>query len=99
MPKRHLEAATPEARARARRKLGTLKQLTVQPVTRKCYDQSLQDVFAYLKEQKLVLPHTSRDLDLVLSDYVEHLWATAAGRSSESNVIAALQDSQPHLKR
>ena len=94
MPKRHLEAATPEARARARRKLGTL-----QPVTRKCYDQSLQDVFAYLKEQKLVLPHTSRDLDLVLSDYVEHLWATAAGRSSGSNVIAALQDSQPHLKR
>ena len=98
MPKRHLEAATPDARARARQKLGTLKQLTVQPVTRKRYDHSLKDFFKYLKQIGQVLPHTARALDSVVSDYVEHLWATGEGRSSGSNVLAALQDSQPHLK-
>ena len=33
-----------------------------------------------------------------MSDYIEHLWATGAGRSTGSNVIAALQDCQPYLK-
>ena len=76
MPKRHLEGATPEARAKARQRLGTLKQLTVQPVTRIRYDQALQDFFRYLKEIGQILP----------------------GRSTGSNVLAALQDAQPHSK-
>ena len=98
MPKRHLEAPTPKARASARQKLGTLKQLTVQPVTRKRYDESLQTFFKYLKEHNQVLPTTARDLDTVVSDYLEHLWAAGAGRTEGSNILASLQDSQPHLK-
>lgn len=98
MPKRHLEGATPEARAKARQRLGTLKQLTVQPVTRIRYDQVLQDFFRYLKEIGQILPTTAHDLDLVMADYIEHLWATGAGRSTGSNVLAALQDAQPHSK-
>jgi hypothetical protein len=43
MPKKHLEAPTPQARAKLRKSLGTLRQLTIQPVTRSRYDKSLQD--------------------------------------------------------
>ena len=98
MPKRHLEAATPKARATMRKTLGTLRQLTVQPVTRSRYDKSLQDFFAYLKDQGIVLPPTSKELDAVVSDYLEFLWAEGSGRTEGSNILAALQDSQPHLK-
>eukprot|EP00438_Fugacium_kawagutii_P014128 Skav213974 [mRNA] locus=scaffold2200:265560:270087:+ [translate_table: standard] len=54
--------------------------------------------FSYLDQQKLVLPVTALGMDTVVSDYLEHLWATGAGRSAGSNILAALQDSQPHLK-
>ena len=98
MPKKHLEAPTPQARAKLRKSLGTLRQLTIQPVTRSRYDKSLQDFFNFLKETKQVLPPTAAGLDLVASDYLEALWAQGAGRTEGSNVLAALQDSQPHLK-
>ena len=98
MPKRHLEGATQEARAQARKQLGTLKQLTVQPVTRARYDQALGEFFQFLKDVRKPLPPSARELDLLVSDYLEHLWATGKGRSCGSNTLAALQDSQPHLK-
>ena len=34
----------------------------------------------------------------MVSDYLEFLWAEGSGRTEGSNVLAALQDSQPHLK-
>ena len=98
MPKRHLEGPTPKARAHMRRQLGTLKQLTVQPTTCARYNQSLNDFFEYLKDARQVLPPSSTALDLVVSDYLEFLWAKGAGRTEGSNVLAALQDAQPHLK-
>lgn len=98
MPKRHLEAPTQEARAKSRRQLGTLKSLTVQPVTRARYNQSLEMFFQYLKDEKLLLPQKAGGLDPIVSDYLEHLWAKGHGRSVASNVLAALQDSQPQLK-
>lgn len=98
MPKRHLEAATPEARATMRKKLGTLKQLTFQPTTRARYDQSLTIFFKFLKSINRELPPTAAQLDLLVSDYLEQLWAEGEGRSSGSNVLAALQDFQPQLK-
>ena len=98
MPKRHLEAPTPEARAKMRKSLGTLKQLTVQPTTRVRYDQALSDFFKFLKAIGKSVPQSVVELDLLVSDYLEQLWAEGQGRSSGSNVLAALQDSQPHLK-
>ena len=98
MPKRHFEAATPEARATMRKKLGTLKQLTVQPSTRARYDQALENFFKYLKSINRELPPTAAQLDLLVSDYLEQLWAEGEGRSSGSNALAALQDFQPQLK-
>ena len=98
MGKRHLEQPTQEARAKMRKTLGPLKNLTVQPVTRKRYDKALADFFAYLRHERLTLPHQAQHMDAVSSDYLEHLWAKGYGRTEASNFLAALQDSQPHLK-
>lgn len=98
MPKGHLEQRTQESRAKARKQLGTLKQLTVQPVTRARYKESLDKFFENLKDHGLLLPKLPRELDSIVSDYLEHMWAEGLGRASASNVSAALQDSQPQLK-
>ena len=81
-----------------RKQIGTLKQLTVQPVTRPPYNQALHDFFEYLNGIKQPLPGQAKGLDLVVSDYLEHLWAQGSGRTEGSNILAALQDTQPHLK-
>ena len=98
MPKRHLEGSTPEARAKIRKQLGTLKELTVQPVTRARYSQAREAFYKWLKEEDIFLPHSAYQLDLVVSDYLEALWAQGKGRTEGSNTLAGLQDLQPHLK-
>eukprot|EP00438_Fugacium_kawagutii_P007999 Skav234605 [mRNA] locus=scaffold5214:352284:358006:- [translate_table: standard] len=98
MPKRHLEAPTEQERAKTRQALGSLRELTVQPVTKARYQQAREEFYAWLHNEKLVLPSSAYQLDLVISDYLEHLWATGKGRSVGSNILAAVQDHQPHLK-
>ena len=44
------------------------------------------------------MPTSAKQLDLVVSEYLEYLWAKGDGRTEGSNVLAALQDNQPHLK-
>ena len=98
MPKRHLEATTEAARAKQRKALGSLKSLTVQPVTRKRYQDARELFYQWLHDENLMLPHTPFRLDMVLSDYLEFLWAAGKGRTFGSNILASLQDTQPHLK-
>lgn len=52
MPKRHLEASTPEARAKIRKNLGRLKSLTVQPVTRRRYEEARESFYSWLRQEK-----------------------------------------------
>ena len=98
MPKRHLEAATEEARGKIRRQLGTLRQLTVQPSTRKRYDKALQGFFSFLTSEGLDLPTDKRLLDPIVCDYLETLWFEGKGRAQACDTLAALQDSQPGLR-
>ena len=98
MPKRLIEGKTQEERAKIRKQLGTLKDLTVQPTTKARYAQARDDFYAYLKDHGLVLPHTASQLDSVVSDYLEFLWAEGFGRSHASNILAGLQDAQPQLR-
>lgn len=98
MPKRHLEKPTQAERAKMRRTLGPLKSLTVQPVTRARYEKSRSDFYEWLRSENLTVPSSAYDLDLIVSDYLEALWAQGKGRSEGSNILAALQDAQPHLK-
>ena len=98
MPKRILEAATPEERGRVRRGLGTLRELTVQPSTRKRYDKALQEFFNFLKHEGLDLPTSRAKMDPIVCDYLEELWATGKGRAQACDTLAGLQDSQPSLR-
>ena len=98
MPKRHLEASTATERAKQRQQLGSLRSLTVQPVTRQRYDKARQDFYKWLQREKLLLATTAFQLDLQVSDYLEALWAQGKGRTEGSNLLAGLQDAQPHLK-
>ena len=96
--KRVLEATTPEARAKQRQKLGTLKDLTVQPATRRRYDKATSAFFSFLKSEGQELPSQKSKLDPLVCDYLEHLWSTGAGRGQACDTLAGLQDLQPNVR-
>lgn len=96
--KRLLEAQKPEDRATQRRKLGTLRELTVQPSTRKRYDNATHEFLKFLRQEGQTLLTDKTKLDPLVCDYVEHLWSSGAGRGLACDTLAGLQDHQPNLK-
>ena len=96
--KRLLEAGSAQDRAAQRRKLGTLRELTVQPATKRRYTIATDKFFAFLRSEGQVLPRAKVQLDELLCDYLEHLWSSGAGRGQASDTIAGLQDIQPNLR-
>ena len=96
--KAHLEGRSKEQRAKVRQKLGTLKSLTVQPQTRARYERARQMFYQFLHENDLAVPKQPHKLDLLLGDYLEHLWASGEGRGRASDTLAAIQDLQPQTK-
>ena len=93
-----VEARTKEERKKVRKKLGTLKSLTVQPRTKARYEDALQKFFDFLAREGLSLPKKKGALDDLVGDYLEYLWSEGEGRSSGSNILAALQDFDPKLR-
>ena len=81
-----------------RKQLGKLQDLTVQPVTRERYRKARESFYEWLRQENLVMPTTAFYLDSMVSDYLEYLWAAGKGRSMGSNILAALQDAQPHFR-
>lgn len=98
MPKVVLENKNPRVRAQERQKLGTLRQLTVQPATRARYDKALSSFLQFLKHNNLTLPYQRDRLDPLAAEYIEHLWVTGAGRGLASDTLASLQDQDPRLR-
>ena len=96
--KRILEVDQPEERAKQRRKLGTLRQLTVQPATRKRYTKATDAFLQFLTSEQLSLPREKGQMDALVCDYLEHLWASGAGRALACDTLAGLQDMQPNLR-
>jgi len=96
--KRILEASKPQDRANQRRRLGTLRQLTVQPATRRRYDKAVDGFLAFLRSEGQELPKNRDRVDPLVCEYVEHLWATGAGRAQACDTLAGLQDLQPNLR-
>ena len=94
----HLEGRDKDEKIRVRKNLGTLKSLTVQPQTRARYDRARNQFYEFLYLNKLEIPTLAHGLDLLLADYLEHLWCTGEGRGKASDTIAAIQDLQPHVK-
>ena len=98
MPKRHLEAATQRDRANQRQKLGTLRDLTVQPATKQRYNRAIDKFLQFLRINNLTLPKERQKLDPLLCDYLEHIWASGEGRALASDTVAGLQDFDVRLK-
>ena len=96
--KRILEAERPEERARQRQKLGTLRNLTVQPATRKRYMNATDAFLRFLRDENQVLPQNKALVDPLVCDYLEHLWSSGAGRALACDTLAGLQDMQPNLR-
>jgi len=96
--KKILEGRTKEERVKVRKQLGKLKDLTVQPKTRVRYERARQQFYQFLSSNGLEVPRQTHGLDLVLGDYLEHLWSTGEGRGKAADTLAAVQDLQPHTK-
>lgn len=96
--KKFLEGRTKEERVKVRKQLGKPKDLTVQPKTRIRYERARQQFYQFLSSNGLEVPRQTHGLDLVLGDYLEHLWSTGEGRGKAADTLAAVQDLQPHTK-
>ena len=93
-----VEGKSASDRARQRRALGTLRELTVQPATKRRYGKALDAFFVFLKANNLVLPTSKQHLDPLVCDYIEYMWSTGVGRGQANDTVAALQDHQPNLR-
>ena len=93
-----LKARTKEGRKTVRKTLGSLKSLTVQPVTKARYKANLDAFFNFLQMEGLQLPYKRDHLDPLISDYLEHLWLEGEGRVSASTFLTALQDYDPKIR-
>ena len=89
--KAHLEGRSKEERINQRKRLGSLQSLTVQPATKKRYDKALDQFFDFLRFEGMELPKQRVQMDELVAEYVEHLWATGEGRALASDTVAALQ--------
>ena len=99
MPKRKiLEAEAPSDRAKMRRELGTLRDLAVQPATKKRYDKAVAQFSDFLTKEQLVLPTRKDKLDPLVCEYIEHLWSSGVGRAQANDTVAALQNLQANLR-
>ena len=90
-----------QVRQQQRKNLGTLKSLTVltvQPKTKARYQESLSLFFEFLRKEGLKLPTKRENMDSLVSDYLEFLWAEGEGRAAASTFLASLQDYDPKLK-
>ena len=94
---RHVEGRTREQRVAVRKKLGPLKTLTAQSKTKTRYDSARQGFYAFLRQNRLVLPLPRDDLGPIVSEYIEHLWSSGEGRAKANDTVAGLQDIDPKL--
>ena len=100
MPKKKVivEGRSRQERIKVRKELGSLKNMTVQPSTRKRYDNALNEFFAWLKTETLELPRKKEQMDSLVAEYLEWLWSSGDGRAKANDTVAALQDFDPKLK-
>ena len=96
--KQVIDSSKQQERISRRQALGPLKRLTVQPKTRKRYDDALIQLRQYLRMRQLRLPRKIGEMDVLLSDYIEHLWGQGFSKGQASDTLAAVQDAQPSLR-
>ena len=94
----HLEVRSKAARQAQRRRLGSLRNLTVQSKTRARYNKAMDRYRNFLREEDRPYPRDAAHQDYVLSHYIEHLCKTGEGRALACDNVAAVQDFHPFLR-
>lgn len=95
---KHLEGRSKKERQQVRKRMGSLKSLTIQPRTRARYDNAKKKFYAFLTANQLELPRQLTQMDALMCDYLEYLWSSGEGRGLASDTLAALQDTSPKLR-
>ena len=95
---RHVEGRTKKERIAVRKQLGSLQSLTVQSRTKDRYAKARQQFYTFLDREGFSLPRKRQDLDVLVSEFIEHLWASGEGRSLANDTVAGLQDKDPRLR-
>ena len=90
MPKRVLEGNSQSERAKQRQKLGTLKDLTVQPATKARYNKAVDgwQFLQFLQTNNMELSRQRQHLDGLVCEYLEYLWSQGHGRALASDTVA-----------
>ena len=94
-----LASASKLQRKQDRRQLGSLENLLVTPTTQKRYESALHTFFKWATDEKRSIPNETVHFDLLVSEYLNHLWEEGEGRALGSNTLAALQFKCPHLRK
>eukprot|EP00435_Cladocopium_sp_Y103_P042257 s239_g11.t1 len=81
-----------------RQRLGSLKNLTVQPATKARYTKAVDGFLQFLKDNNVTIPRQRQQLDPLLCDFLEYLWSQGHGRALASDTVAGLQDQDAKLK-
>ena len=95
---KHLEGKSQRERQKVRKKLGSLKSLTIQPRTRVRYDKAKDKFYDFLSQNGLQIPRAKWQMDNLLCEYLEFLWSSGEGRGLASDTLASLQDTNPGLR-
>ena len=79
------------AKAKARKRLGSLKEQSVHQKTAAIYALALKIFSAWLQSEGLSLPANESDLDPVLCTYAAILWQEGESKQYLANLLSALE--------
>ena len=86
------------AKAKACKRLGSLKEQRVHRKTAAIYALALNPFSPWLKSEGLSLPASERDLDPVLCMYAEVLWQEGKSKQDLANLLSALEFEEGSLR-
>lgn len=76
----------------------TLQFLGLQPRSLRCYKKALRNFFTWLDEEEIPLPSKFRELDLLVAQFLEHLWMDDAHLTYAGHTLSAFRRFYPQLR-
>ena len=87
-----------DKRREERAKLGSLRDLDVQPATKLRYEQAVPNFFKWAALRHISLDISVSALDEALADYIEHVWESGDPRGWATDAYSGLLKFVPRLK-
>lgn len=78
--------------------MATLQFLGLQPRSLRCYKKALRNFFTWLDEEEIPLPSKFRQLDLLVAQFLEHLWMDDAHLTYAGHTLSAFRRFYPQLR-